>query len=150
MSSHLPFRWIVSRSLSLSESALALDDEIRTFRRETVGELSLEFVSGALLSILVKPRETAMHRVEALVVLYRSIFVWRWSSDLNSETSLPTLSDRSSLLHFRLNLNCRFLPTVPRCSRSTSSAVHTWSTRATRCPSAGLMPMLGRLSSSRR
>ena len=51
----LPFRCIVSRSLSLSESALAFDEEIRTLRRETVGELSLEFVSGALLSMLVKP-----------------------------------------------------------------------------------------------
>ncbi len=51
----LPFRCIVSRSLSLSESAFAFDDDIRIFRRDTVGELSLEFVSGALLSILVKP-----------------------------------------------------------------------------------------------
>jgi hypothetical protein len=51
----LPFRCIVSRSLSLSESALAFDAAIRILRRETVGELSLEFVSGALLSILVKP-----------------------------------------------------------------------------------------------
>lgn len=51
----IPFRCIVSRSLSLSESAFALDDAMRIFRRDTVGELSLEFVSGALLSILVKP-----------------------------------------------------------------------------------------------
>lgn len=53
----IPFRCIVSRSLSLSESALALDVAMRIFRRDTVGELSLEFVSGALLSILVKPKK---------------------------------------------------------------------------------------------
>ena len=59
----LPFRCIVSRSLSLSESALAFDEEIRTLRRDTVGELSLEFVSGALLSMLVKPGDERSTRV---------------------------------------------------------------------------------------
>jgi hypothetical protein len=54
---NLPLRCMVSRSLSLSESAFAFDDAIRIFRRDTVGELSLEFVSGALLSILVNPRK---------------------------------------------------------------------------------------------
>jgi hypothetical protein len=52
----LPFLCTVSRSLSLSESALTFDDAIRILRRDTVGELSLELVSGALLSILVKPK----------------------------------------------------------------------------------------------
>lgn len=84
----IPFRCIVSRSLSLSESAFALAEDMRIFRRDTVGELSLEFVSGALLSILVKPKDENIEfycNVIDMNSLYRWIFVWMFVLNLNIE-----------------------------------------------------------------